>query len=82
MSLTLFDSLEYFSLRTVFFFHTRKSVFKTEQTLFSHIRIKSQFSFESLMIYLEMRSDSKRDGIKCEQVIFTQACLRSRQMES
>ena len=26
-----------------------------------------------------MRSDSKRDGIKLEQVIFTQACLRSRQ---
>ena len=26
-----------------------------------------------------MRSDSKRDGIKREQVIFTQACLRSRQ---
>ena len=26
-----------------------------------------------------MRSDSKRDGIKREHVIFTQACLRSRQ---
>ena len=26
-----------------------------------------------------MRSDSKRDGIKLEQVIFTLACLRSRQ---
>ena len=26
-----------------------------------------------------MRSDSKRNGIKLEQVIFTQACLRSRQ---
>ena len=26
-----------------------------------------------------MRSDSKRDGIKREQVIFTQACLHSRQ---
>ena len=31
------------------------------------------------MIYLKMRSDSKRDGIKREHVIFTQACLRSRQ---
>ena len=26
-----------------------------------------------------MRSDNKRDGIKREHVIFTQACLRSRQ---
>ena len=26
-----------------------------------------------------MRSDSKRDGIKCEHVIFIQACLLSRQ---
>ena len=26
-----------------------------------------------------MRSDSKRDGIKSEHVIFTQACLRNRQ---
>ena len=26
-----------------------------------------------------MRSDSKQDGIKRERVIFTQACLRSRQ---
>ena len=29
-----------------------------------------------------MRSDSKRDGIKLEQVIFTQACLRSRQRKA
>ena len=28
---------------------------------------------------LKMRSGSKRDGIKREHVIFTQACLRSRQ---
>ena len=34
------------------------------------------------MIYLKMRSDSKRDGIKLEQVIFTQACLRSRQRKA
>ena len=31
------------------------------------------------MIYLKLRSDSKRDGIKREHVIFNQACLRSRQ---
>ena len=31
------------------------------------------------MIYLKMRSDNMRDGIKREHVIFTQACLRSRQ---
>ena len=29
-----------------------------------------------------MRSDSKRDGIKLEQVIFTQACLRNRQRKA
>ena len=31
------------------------------------------------MIYLKIRADSKEDGIKREHVIFTQACLRSRQ---
>ena len=31
------------------------------------------------MIYLKLRSDSKRDGIKREHVIFNKACLRSRQ---
>ena len=31
------------------------------------------------MIYLKIRSDSKQDSIKREHVIFTQACLRSRQ---
>ena len=29
-----------------------------------------------------MRADSKQDGIKREHVIFTQACLRSRQKMS
>ena len=31
------------------------------------------------MIYLKIRADSKQDGIKREHVIFTQACLHSRQ---
>ena len=42
---------------------------------------ESRFSFEPSMIhvYLKMRADSRRDGIKREHVIFTQACLHSRQ---
>ena len=34
------------------------------------------------MTYLKICSDSKRDGIKGEHVIFTQAYLRSRQMRA
>ena len=29
------------------------------------------------MIYFKMHADSKEGGIKCEHVIFTQACLHS-----
>ena len=28
------------------------------------------------MIYFKMHADSKEDGMKCEHVIFTQACLQ------
>ena len=75
--LTLFDSLEYFSWNNgLLVFSTPENRFQNN-TLFSHIR-KLVFVW-ILMIYLKMCTDSKHDGIKHEHVIFTQACLRSRQ---
>ena len=60
----------------LFFWHP-KVAFQNKR-LFSATS-ESRFSFESWIVYLKMRADSKRDGIKREHVIFTQACLRSRQ---
>ena len=42
------------------------------------MRMVSYFT-HIFLIYLKLRSDSKRDGKKREHVIFNQACLRSRQ---
>ena len=68
--------MEYFSWNNgLFVFSTPEDRFSKKQTLFSHIR-KLVFIW-ILMIYFKMHADSKEGGIKCEHVIFTQACLHS-----